>query len=204
MAGSNNAVAIDAASNAVIGTVSFDGKPELAVADEKGHVFVNLEDKSSVGGSLMQPRSRWSTPGRSLPARNPPALPWTGVTGRIFSACANNLMIVLDADSGRVVAQLPIGSGVDGAGFDPSTRYAFSSNGEGTLTVVREDSPVKFSVAENVATSGERAPWFLTKRHTKFTWSRRHSARRRRPPPIIRGPGLPSNPGVSRFTFFGR
>jgi DNA-binding beta-propeller fold protein YncE len=71
---------------------------------------------------------------------------------RIFSACANNLMIVLDADSGRVVAQLPIGSGVDGAGFDPSTRYAFSSNGEGTLTVVREESAMKFSVVENVVT----------------------------------------------------
>jgi hypothetical protein len=71
---------------------------------------------------------------------------------RIFSACSNNLMIVLDADSGKVVAQLPIGSGVDGAGFDLSTHFAFSSNGDGTLTVVREESPSKFSVVESVTT----------------------------------------------------
>jgi len=149
--GSNNAVAIDAASNAVIGTVSFDGKPELAVADEKGHVFVNLEDKSSVAefdATTLKVVHAWPL----APGKEPTGIALDRRHRRIFSACANNLMIVLDADSGRVVAQLPIGSGVDGAGFDPSTRYAFSSNGEGTLTVVREDSPVKFSVAENVAT----------------------------------------------------
>jgi hypothetical protein len=71
---------------------------------------------------------------------------------RIFSACSNNLMIVLDADSGKVVGQVPIDSGVDGAGFDPSTQFAFSSNGQGTLTVVHEESPVKFSVVETIKT----------------------------------------------------
>jgi YVTN family beta-propeller protein len=149
--GSNNAVAIDAATNTVIGTVSFEGKPELAVTDEKGHVFVNLEDKSSVAefdATTLKVVHVWPL----APGREPTGIAMDRRHRRIFSACANNLMIVLDADSGKVVAQLPIGSGVDGAGFDPSTRYAFSSNGEGTLTVVREDSPAKFSVVENVVT----------------------------------------------------
>jgi WD40 repeat protein len=149
--GSNNAVAIDAMSNAVIGTVAFDGKPELAVSDEKGTIFVNLEDKSSVvafDAATLKVLHTWSL----APGKEPTGLAIDRLHRRLFSACNNNLMIILDADSGNVVARLPIGSNVDGAGFDPATQYAFSSNGEGTLTVVSEESPAKFTVVENVTT----------------------------------------------------
>ena len=149
--GSNNALAIDAGSNAIIGTVSFEGKPELAVADGKGRVFVNIEDKSSVvafDATTLKVLHTWPL----APGKEPTGIAMDRLHRRLFSACSNNLMIVLDADSGKVIGQLPIGSGVDGAGFDPSTHFAFSSNGEGTLTVVREESPSKFSVAENVTT----------------------------------------------------
>lgn len=149
--GSNNAVAIDVVANKVVGTVSLEGKPEFPVDDGKGYVFVNLEDKSSVvefDAKMLKVLHAWPL----SPGKEPSGIAMDRVNRRLFCACGNNLMIVLDADSGSVIAQLPIGSGVDGAGFDPSTRFAFSSNGEGTLTVVREESSVKFSVMENVAT----------------------------------------------------
>jgi hypothetical protein len=71
---------------------------------------------------------------------------------RLFSVCRNKLMAILDADSGRLVATLPIGAGVDGAAFDPSARLAFSSNGSGTVTIVREETPDRFRVADDVPT----------------------------------------------------
>jgi DNA-binding beta-propeller fold protein YncE len=149
--GSNNAMAIDVAKNAVVGTVSLEGKPEFPVADGKGRIFVNLEDKSMVtefDAGTLKVLHTWPL----APGKEPSGIAMDRQHRRIFSACSNNLMIVLDADSGKVVGQVPIGSGVDGAGFDPSTLFAFSSNGEGTLTVVREESPSKFSVVENVVT----------------------------------------------------
>ena len=149
--GSNNAAAINAVDDAVIGAISFEGKPELAVADEKGHVFVNLEDKSVVvvfDAATLKILHTWPL----APGKEPTGLSIDRKNHRLFSACGNNLMIVLDSDSGKVIAQLPVGGGVDGAGFDPSANFAFSSNGEGTLTVAREESPLKFSVLENVPT----------------------------------------------------
>ncbi|HEX7510180.1 MAG TPA: hypothetical protein VF335_02690, partial [Chitinivibrionales bacterium] len=149
--GSNNAVAINVMNNEVVGAVSFEGKPELPVADGKGCVFVNIEDKSSVtefDATTLKVLHTWPL----APGKEPSGLAMDRKNRRLFSACSNNLMIVLDANSGKVVGQVPIGSGVDGAGFDPSTLFAFSSNGEGTLTVVREETPLKFNVVENITT----------------------------------------------------
>lgn len=149
--GSNNAVAINSADNVIIGTVPLGGKPELAVADGKGRVFVNIEDKSSVvefDAMSLKVLHTWPL----APGKGPSGIAMDRQHRRLFSACSNNLMIVLDANSGKLVGRVPIDSGVDGAGFDPSTHYAFSSNGQGTLTVVNEESPAKFSVVENVPT----------------------------------------------------
>jgi YVTN family beta-propeller protein len=149
--GSNNAVAIDAVGDTVVGTVPLEGKPEFAIDDGKGNVFVNVEDRSVVtefDAKTLKVIHAWPL----VPGKEPSGIAIDRVHRRIFSVCGNNLMIVLDADSGKVVGQLPIGSGVDGAGFDPVTNFAFSSNGEGTLTVVHEESPVKFKVLENVIT----------------------------------------------------
>lgn len=142
---------IDAASGEVIGAIPLGGRPEFAVADGKGQVFVNLDDKSEVAvidsrkGAIVQ---RWPL----APGEEPSGLAMDVKNRRLFSVCGNQKMIVMNADNGRVVADLPIGKNTDGAAFDPGARLAFSSNGDGTLTVVREDSPDKFSVVETVKT----------------------------------------------------
>jgi DNA-binding beta-propeller fold protein YncE len=201
--GSNNAVAIDVMTNAIIGTVYFEGKPELAVSDENGRVYVNLEDKSSLvvfDAATLKVIHTWSL----APGKEPTGLAIDSLQRRLFSACNNNLMIVLDADSGNVVAQLPIGSGVDGAGFDPSTHYAFSSNGEGTLTVVSEESPAKFSVVENVITrKGARTMIVDEKTHRIYMLSAKFGI----PPAPTTDhphPRPPIEPGSVTLYVFGR
>jgi YVTN family beta-propeller protein len=149
--GSSNATAIDAATNKVVGTIALKGKPEFAVTDLKGRVYVNIEDKSLVTAfdpKTLKVLDEWSL----APGEEPSGLAIDRENNRLFSVCSNKMMIVLDAATGKVVASLPTGSGTDAAAYDPQTRLAFASNGEGTLTVIHEDSPDKFSVVENVAT----------------------------------------------------
>src|SRR5262245_3153665 len=142
---------IDAATGAVAGTIPLGGRPEFAVADGKGQVFVNLDDKSEVAvidSRNLAVTNRWPL----APGEGPSGLAIDLKNRRLFSVCENQKMIVMNADNGRVVADLPIGKGTDAAAFDPDAGLAFSSNGEGTLTVVREESPDKFSVVENAGT----------------------------------------------------
>src|SRR6185369_2944147 len=120
------------------------GKPEFAAADGKGTVYVNIEDKSEVvaiDSNRLTVKARWPL----APGEEPSGMAMDREHRRLFVVCANKKMIVMDADNGHVVAALPIGEGVDAAAFDPDTKLAFSSNGEGTLTVVHEDSPDKYS-----------------------------------------------------------
>jgi YVTN family beta-propeller protein len=148
---SDDATAIDAQTDTVAGTIPLEGKPEFAVSDERGHVFVNLEDKSAVvelDPSKLSVLARWPI----APGEEPSGLAIDRKHARLFSTGANKTLAVLDASTGKVVTTLPIGGGVDAAGFDPELGLAFSSNGEGTLTVIREDSPDKFTVVENVKT----------------------------------------------------
>ena len=112
---------------------------------------MNIEDKSEVvalDARTLAVQKRWSL----APCEEPSGLAIDRAQRRLFSVCGNGVMAVSDADSGRVLATLPIGAGVDGAAFDPATRLAFSSNGEGTLTVVREQSPDSFKVIATVPT----------------------------------------------------
>lgn len=149
--GSNNATVIDAAEGKAVGTVAFSGKPEFAVSDERGRVFVNLEDKSEVNVidvKTLKVTAKWPI----APGEEPTGLAIDTKNNRLFIASGNKKMIVMDSTNGKVVADLPSGSGTDGAEFDPGTGFAFSPNGEGTLTVIREDSKDKFSVVENVKT----------------------------------------------------
>jgi len=149
--GSANTTAIDAATDSVLGSVSLGGKPEFAVSDGRGRVFVNIEDTSEL--VELDPRGlavlrRWPL----APGEEPSGLAMDREHRRLFSVCGNGTMVVSDADSGRVIANLPIGKGTDGAAFDPSRGLAFSSNGEGTVSVVREESPARFSVVETDST----------------------------------------------------
>ena len=165
---SNDATAIDAAAEIVAGTIPLDGKPEFAVSDGKGHIFVNIEDKSEItelDSNKLKVLSNWPL----APGEEPSGLAFDAKRRRLFSVCSNKTMVVVNADTGKVVATVPIGSGVDAAGFDADRNLIFSSNGEGTLTVVKEDSPEKFAVVETVATQkGARTMTFDPKTHQVY------------------------------------
>ncbi|HWG87602.1 MAG TPA: hypothetical protein VN679_07440 [Candidatus Acidoferrales bacterium] len=148
---SHNSSVIDAKSNAVVATIPLDGKPEFGVSDGKGTVFVNIEDKSeltSIDSKNAKVQKTWSL----APCEEPSGLAIDQKHRRLFSGCHNKMMVVVNADTGKVIATPAIGEGVDANAFDPGTELAFSSNGDGTLTVVHEDSPDKFTVVENAPT----------------------------------------------------
>jgi len=148
---SNDATAIDAAAGTVAGTLALGGKPEFAVADGTGRVFVNLEDKSEIvafDAKSLEIKARWPL----APGEEPSGLALDAKNHRLFSGCRNQMMVVVDAESGKVLATPAIGQGVDATAFDAATGCAYSSNGEGTLTIVHEESPSSFIVLENVAT----------------------------------------------------
>jgi len=149
--GSGDTTVIDAATGTVAGTIALGGKPEFATSDGKGKVFVNIEDKSDVveiDSQKLAVITRWPI----APGEEASGMAIDRKNHRLFIVCSNKKMIVLNFDSGKVVSDLPIGSGTDAAGYDSDTKLAFSSNGEGTLTVVREDSADKFSVLDTVTT----------------------------------------------------
>ena len=149
--GSGSATAIDADRDSIAGTVTLDGRPEFAVADGNGRMYVNLEDSSAVlsfDTRTLKILSRWPL----APGEEPSGLAMDRKHRRLFAACSNQKLMVLDADNGRVVSVLPIGLQVDGAAFDEARQLIFSSNGEGTLTVIHEDAPDRYTVLENAAT----------------------------------------------------
>lgn len=148
---SKNATEIDAEKNSVVTNIPLDGKPEFAVSDEKGTVFVNIEDKSEL--TSIDPKKGAVVKTWSLaPCEEPSGLAMDRAHRRLFSGCHNKMMAVVNADTGKVIATPAIGEGVDANAFDSGTEQAFSSNGDGTLTVVHEDSPDKFAVADNAKT----------------------------------------------------
>jgi hypothetical protein len=146
-----NATAIDARTDAVVGTIPLDAKPEFAATDAKGRVYVNLEDKNSVAvidPAKLTVESVWPLAG----CEEPSGLALDAPHERLFPVCGNKVMPVLDAVSGKVLGTAPIGGGVDAAAFDPGTGLAFASCGEGTLTVVRTGPSGRPEVAESVTT----------------------------------------------------
>ncbi len=165
---SQDATAFDAASGTVLGTIKLEGKPEFAVSDGKGEIFVNIEDKSqldAIDPKKLEVKSRWPL----APCQEPSGLSMDRKNRRLFAGCDNKMMAVVDADSGKVLATPAIGEGVDATAFDEGTGLAFASCGEGVLTVVREESPAKFSVAENVKTQeGARTLALDDKTHQVF------------------------------------
>jgi YVTN family beta-propeller protein len=148
---SGDATAIDATTNTVAGTVPLGGKPEFAVVDGKGSLWVNIEDKSEIARldtKTLTVTSRFAL----APCEEPSGLALDRASRRLFTVCSNRMMAVVDADGGKVVTTVPTGDGTDAAGFDPATKLAFASNGEGTLTVVHEDTPNTAHVVQTVAT----------------------------------------------------
>jgi DNA-binding beta-propeller fold protein YncE len=150
--GSNSATAIDAAAGKVAGTVDLGGGPEFAAADGKGYVYDNLEDESlvlKINASDLKVEQRWPT----APCSSPSSMAMDRPNRRLFLGCRSKVMAVLNADTGKVITTLPIGDHVDATAFDTETRMIFNSNGEGTVTVIRQDDPDKYSVVETVKTA---------------------------------------------------
>lgn len=146
-----NATVIDAIKGEVVGTIPFGHKPEFAVADRKGRVFVNLEDSAEVAvinTKTLTVEKKWSL----APIQDPTGMAIDLKHNRLFIVGGNKLMAVVDAGSGKVVATLAIGAGADAAAYDPELGLVFSSNGEGTLTVIRQESADRYTVLEQVPT----------------------------------------------------
>jgi len=149
--GGNSATAIDASTNKVAGTVDLGGGPEFAAADGTGYVFNNLEDESlvlKINSRDLKVEQRWPT----APCSSPSSMAMDRANRRLFVGCRSKVMAVLDADSGKVLTTLPIGDHVDATAYDPETKLIFNSNGEGTITVIHQDSPDKYSEVETVKT----------------------------------------------------
>jgi YVTN family beta-propeller protein len=165
---SNDSTAIDAVTGKVVGTIPLGGKPEFAVSDEAGHVFVNIEDKSEIvqiDSDSLKVTARWPL----KPCLEPSALAMDRASNRLFAGCSNQMMAVMDAHNGFIVGTVPIGRGVDAGAFDPGTGYVFMSNGDGTLSVIHEDSAFKFTLVENVDTQrGARTMALDEKTHNVY------------------------------------
>lgn len=167
--GSSNVTAIDAATGTVAGTIALAGRPEFAVADGRGHLFINLEDKGEIeeiDARAMTSMRHW----KLGECEEPSGLAMDVAHHRLFSVCSNKKMAVTDSETGRVVAMVPIGDGPDAAGFDPATQEVFSSNGDGTLTVVHEVSPDSFAVVQTLDTQrGARTMTFDAENNRVYT-----------------------------------
>jgi DNA-binding beta-propeller fold protein YncE len=171
----NDATAIDATKGSVVGTLPLDGQPEFAVSDGQGEVFVNIADKNQMlafDARTLKVLHRWPLSS----CEGPSGLSMDREHRRLFSVCDNQTMVVMDADSGRVVAALPTGAGTDASVFDPSSQNAFASAGGcGTLTIVHEDSPNHFRVLDDVSTaSGARTMALDEKTHDILLVTARH------------------------------
>ena len=160
---------LDAKTGAVVGTAELGGDVEAPATDGKGHIFVNIENKSEVvefDAKTLAVKKRHSV----APGEEPTGLGYDALTHRLFSGCANEKLVVTDAQTGKQVAVLPTAKGTDGAVFDPSTRNIVVSNGSGTFTVIHEDTPDKYTVLGNVPTArGARTIALDPKSHHLFT-----------------------------------
>src|SRR5579871_4540627 len=151
---SHNASVIDSATERIIATVPLSGIPEFAATDGKGNVFVNIEDKNvlvRLDADGTKVKNEWPLG----PCEGPSGLAMDTQGRRLFSVCDNKLMIVTDADTGKQIARLPVGVEPDAAVYDAERKLVFASNCDGTLTVVKQESPDKYTVLQNVKTERE-------------------------------------------------
>jgi hypothetical protein len=146
-----NETVINGADGAIVGTIDLGGAPEQGVSDGNGHVYINLESTSEV--VVVDPTTLKVTARYKLgDGEGPSGMGLDAKNRRVFACCGNQKMVVLDADNGNILATLPTGRGTDAGTFNPDTLEAFSSNGDGTLTVVKESDPNTFAVEQNVQT----------------------------------------------------
>ena len=166
---SDSATVINAADGTVVGTIDLGGGPEFAVADGKGNVYINLEDKAEtvhIDSNTLKVLHHWPL----APGKTATALAFDPQTRRLFAGCrGGQLMVVLDADTGRVITTAPIGERVDAAAYDPTQKLVFQSTGGGTIAVFHQDSADKYTLLENVVTNpGSKTMGLDLKTHRLF------------------------------------
>jgi DNA-binding beta-propeller fold protein YncE len=197
---SHNATAIDAKTDEVVGSVDLDGQSEFARSDAEGHVFVDLVDKGvvlQIDSQKLKAMGRWPTG----ECKRPTSMAIDRKSKRLFIGCRNPaLMTVLDSNDGHVITTVPIGEGTDAAEFDPGTHRVFCSNTDGTVTVIHQESPDKYTVVETVKTEVQaRTIAVDLKTHKLFL-----SLSDREPPkPNDRNPFGAVIPGTFRILVFG-
>ncbi len=147
----NTATVIDPKKGALVTNIALGGKPEYGQSARNGKVYVNLEDSSQIveiDTRKLAVTKRWSTE----PCKDPVSMAIDARRQRLFTGCRSGVMAVSDYKNGKVITTVPIGRGVDGAGYDPVKRDVYTSNLDGTLTVIHQDSPDAYHVVENVST----------------------------------------------------
>jgi DNA-binding beta-propeller fold protein YncE len=151
--GAPNATVINSVDGAVVGTVDLGGAPEQAVTDSKGHLYVDLEDKDKIAvvdAAALKVTGTFDLAGKG---GGPGGLAFDVKNHVLFASCHDPaVMVILNSDNGNIITTLPIGQGTDGATFNPATLEAFSSNSDGTLTIIKENSPTSFVVEQNLKT----------------------------------------------------
>lgn len=165
---SSNATVIDGESEKIVATIPLSGKPEAGVSDEKGKVYVNIEDKSElteINSMSLSVERTWSI----APGEEASGLAIDLVNKKLFSVCDNKLMVVSDIKTGKIISSIPIGENTDGAAFDSFEKNIFSSNGDGTLTIIHQDTPEKYSVSQTLTTQkGARTISLNEKTHSVY------------------------------------
>ena len=166
---SKSSTVIDAQSGKVLGTIDLGGQPEFPVADGQGHVYANIESTSEIveiDSNSMKITHRWPI----APGEHPSGLAIDAEHHILFSGCRNKLMVMMDANTGKVLGSEPIGQGVDATRFDSGAQDAFASTGDGNITVIHEDSSAQFSVVGNIPTErGARTMALDPATHDLFT-----------------------------------
>jgi YVTN family beta-propeller protein len=148
----SSATVIDAKSATVTATIPLGGSPEFAVVDEKaGRIYCNIEDKSEVAvidSTKHEVVARWPI----APGEEASGIALDAAHHRLFATCHNKMMVMVDTETGKVVANVPIGAGVDGCAFDDASQFAFASCGDGTTTIAKEETPQKLTVVQTLKT----------------------------------------------------
>lgn len=164
---SNNATVINGKDGSVVSTIDLGGKPEFPVADGKGSIFVNVEDKNEVvhiDAKTLEVKAHWSI----APAESPSGLAIDTEHHRLFSVCDGKVMVVLNYENGKIVARVRIGDGPDAASYDPGTHTAFSSNSDGTVTVVKVEAHDKYIPSSVETKKGARTMTVDLKTHKLY------------------------------------
>jgi DNA-binding beta-propeller fold protein YncE len=193
----NNATVIDSKEGKVVGAFDLGGKPELVGTDAKGNVYVNLVQKNvvlQIDAGKMTPGQTWPV----APGEGPRTMAVDQNNGRLFIGCANRRLVILDANNGRAIGSVPIGAGPDDSAYDPETGLIYTSNGDGTVSVIKQETPDKYSLLETVKTAPGARNMALDLKTKRIFLPLSD-----REPPTASGSRGALIPGTFRVLFFG-